>query len=255
MCEKPMVLEASEATHLVKLAEERNLPFLIPYGWNYTELARMAKNAIDDGTIGDLEYVLCHMGSPLRDLLSGTGAWVAERSLFAPNPRTWSDPLSGGGFANGQLTHALALMLWITGLRASQVFAMVGRSQLGSDLYNSITCRFSDGAIGMLGGAGTVPRQSLFQVDVRIFGSKGMVLLDVERPRCEIHGNDGGSVFKDSGQVPGYYECVEPLKVFVGLIQCKSVENRSPAWLGKRVVDILDAALRSARTGRTESIA
>jgi hypothetical protein len=82
-----------------------------------------------------------------------------------------------------------------------------------------------------------------------------MVLLDVERPRCEIHGNDGGSVFKDSGQVPGYYECVEPLKVFVGLIQGKSVENRSPAWLGKRVVDILDAALRSARTGRTESIA
>ncbi len=116
LCEKPMVLKASEATHLVELVEAKGLPFLIPYGWNYTGLARAARSAIQDGAVGDLEHVLCHMGSPLRDLLTGTGAWVAERSLFTPNQGTWSDPSSGGGFANGQLTHALALMLWITSL-------------------------------------------------------------------------------------------------------------------------------------------
>jgi len=81
-----------------------------------------------------------------------------------------------------------------------------------------------------------------------------MVLLDVERPRFEIHRNDGSSFSTDPGQVPGSYQCVEPLKVFVGLIQGKPVENRSPAGLGKRVVDILDAALRSAGTGKTEAI-
>jgi hypothetical protein len=81
-----------------------------------------------------------------------------------------------------------------------------------------------------------------------------MVLLDVERPRFEIHRNDGTSVFKDPGQQPGAYECVEPLKVFVDLIQGKSVENRSPAWLGKRVVDILEAGLRSAASAKTEAI-
>jgi len=255
LCEKPMALKASEANHLVELVEEKGVPFLIPYGWNYSTLAALGRKAIEDGVVGDLEHVLCHMGSPLRDLLSGTGAWVAEQSAFAPNRGTWSDPSAGGGFANGQLTHALALMLWITGLQASQVFAMVGRSEAGSDLYNSITCRFSNGASGMLGGAGTVPRQSPFQVDVRIFGSKGMVVLDVERPRFEIHLNDGTIVSSDPVQAPGAYTCVEPLKVFVGLIQGKAVENRSPVWLGKRVVDILDAALRSASAGRTETIA
>jgi predicted dehydrogenase len=100
-----------------------------------------------------------------------------------------------------------------------------------------------------------MPRQSLFQVDVRIFGNKGMVLLDVERPRFEIHRNDGTSVSTDPCRSPGSYECVEPLKVFVGLIQGKAVENRSPAWLGKKVVDILDACLRSAGTGKSETIA
>jgi predicted dehydrogenase len=255
LCEKPMALKASEAAHLAELAEAKRLPFLIPYGWNYSNLATLGRNAIQDDAVGEVEHVLCHMGSPLRDLLSGTGAWVAEKSLFTPNQGTWSDPSTGGGFANGQLTHALGLMLWVTGLHASQVFAMVGRSEGGSDLYNSISCRFSNGATGMLGGAGTMPRHSPFQVDVRIFGSKGMVLLDVERPRFEIYRNDGTTVSKDPGQQPGSYECIEPLRVFVDLIRGKSVENRSPAWLGKRVVDILEASMRSAATGRAEAIA
>jgi hypothetical protein len=81
-----------------------------------------------------------------------------------------------------------------------------------------------------------------------------MVLLDVERPRFEIYRNDGTTVSKDPSQQPGAYECVEPLRVFVELIRGKSVENRSPAWLGKRVVDILDASLRSAGTGKAEAI-
>jgi hypothetical protein len=115
-------------------AEKRNLPFLIPCGWNYSSLATLERKAIEDDAVGDIEHVLCHMGSPLRDLLSGTGAWVAEHSLFAPNQGTWSDPATGGGFANGQLTHALGLMLWVTGLQDSEVFAMVGRSQSGRSL-------------------------------------------------------------------------------------------------------------------------
>ncbi|HEX4486079.1 MAG TPA: Gfo/Idh/MocA family oxidoreductase [Terriglobales bacterium] len=254
LCEKPMALKASEAAQLVELVKAKGVPFLIPYGWNYSELARLGKLVIDEGTIGEIEHVLCHMGSPLRDLLSGTGAWVAEQSLLRPGQGTWSDPSSGGGFAHGQLTHALALMFWITGLQASEVFAMVGRSQSGSDLYNSISCRFSNGATGMLGGVGTMPRQSPFQVDIRIFGRNGMILLDVERPRFEVHLNDGTVTSSDPQQAPGAYACVEPLKTFVGLIQGKAVENRSPVWIGERVVQILDAALRSAQSGQSQNL-
>jgi predicted dehydrogenase len=254
MCEKPMALKASEAGHLAELVEAKGVPFLIPYGWNYSKLAELGRKAMEEGAVGQVEHVLCHMGSQLRDLLSGTGARLAEQSLIRPNQGTWSDPATGGGFAHGQLTHALALMLWITRLQASEVFAMAGRSAGGSDLYDSISCRFSNGATGMLGGAGTTPHGSPFQLDIRIFGSDGVVLLDVERPRFEIRRNDGTNVSFDPEQVPGGYVCVEPVKVFVELIRGKPVENRSPVWLGKRVVDILDAALRSAETGKIESI-
>ncbi len=254
LCEKPMTLKSSEARRLAELVEAKGVPFMIPYGWNYTELATLARKAISEGAIGKLEHVLCHMGSPLRDLLSGTGAWVAEGSPNPPEKGTWSDPSTGGGFLNGQLTHALALMLWITDLRASEVFAMVGRSASGSDLHGSISCRFTNGATGMLGGAGTVPARSPFQVDIRIFGSEGMVLLDVERPRFEIRNNEGKVWSPPVSQTPGGYACVEPLKVFVELIQGKPAENRSPVELGRRVVDILDASLQSADTGKTQAI-
>jgi predicted dehydrogenase len=254
LCEKPMALDTAEAGRLVKLVEAKRLPFLIPYGWNYTELADLAKDAIDSGEIGEVEHVLCHMGSPARDLLSGTGAWVAERALLKPAQGTWSDPSAGGGFAHGQLSHALGLMLWVTGLQASEVFAHVQRSLSGSDLSVAISCRFSNRATGMLGGTGGIPSRSLFQVDIRVFGSTGMLLLDIERPRLEIHGNNGKHFSAPTNHPPGMYECIEPLKVFVGLLQGEPMENRSPAWLGKRVVDVLDASLRSSSTGKTVSI-
>jgi predicted dehydrogenase len=254
LCEKPMALKSSEAAHLVALVEEKGVPLLVPYGWNYTQMAEVSKNAIDRGLIGNIEHVLCHMGSPLRDLLSGTGAWVAENSMLTPGQNTWGNPTTGGGFANGQLTHALGLMYWITGLQPATVFAMVGRSAGGSDLYNAISCRFTNGATGMLGGAGTMPRHSPFQVDIRIFGSRGMIVIDVERPRVEIYCNDGKTFNEITDQKPGAYECINPLKTFVELTRGNPAENRSPAWLGKRVVDTLEAGLLSAETGKTEII-
>lgn len=54
---------------------------------------------------------------------------------------------------------------------------------------------------------------------------------------------------------PGEYTCVEPLHAFVDLIQGKKIENRSSADLGVAVVEVLDAALSSARSGKSQSVA
>ncbi len=194
------------------------------------------------------------MASALRDLFSGTGAWFAEEAFFKPQLKTWSDPSGGGGFAHGQFTHALGLLLWITNLEPSEVFAFSRGSSTGADLYDAVSCRFRSGATGMLGGAGTMPPRSTYQVDIRIFGAEGMLLLDIERPRLEVRRNDGRNYAVPVNHQPGEYNCVEPLYRFVDLIQGKPVENRSSASLGAQVVAILDAALRSARSGGVEVI-
>ena len=51
------------------------------------------------------------------------------------------------------------------------------------DLYDALAVRFEGGAIGTVSGAGRVPEDRPFQVDLRIFGTEGMLLLDCERAR------------------------------------------------------------------------
>jgi predicted dehydrogenase len=253
-CEKPMTLFAPEAWELASIAEQRKLHFLMPYGWNYSELALNAYTAVKSGAVGEIQYIHCFMASALRDLFSGDGAWFADQAFFKPETRTWSDPEVGGGFAHGQLTHALGLLLYVTGLRAAEVFALMNVSKTGADLSDALVCRFGNGATATVGGCGTRPKQSLYQVDIRIFGTEGMLLLDIERPRLEVWRNDGRDSVQKPGLEPGAYSCVEPLRTFIDLIQGKKVTNRSDANLGARVVEILDAVFRSARSGRRAAV-
>jgi predicted dehydrogenase len=254
LCEKPMVLHGFEARQLVSLTESRKLHFVIPYGWNYTDYAQEARDMVRKGEIGNIEHVLCYMGSAVRELFSGGGAWFVEKAFFKPQASTWSDPNRGGGFAHGQLTHALALLFWMADLNPAEVFALMGHSKTGSDLYNAISCRFTNGATAVMGGAATMPPRSTYQVDIRVFGSEGMLLLDIERPRLEFRRHDGRTGSFTTQQKPGAYSCVEPVHAFVDLIQGKPVENRSSGWLGAKVVGVLEAAFRSAKSGKMESV-
>ncbi len=250
LCEKPMATSAKQAWHLANLAKERNLHFLIPYGWNYAEFAGAAKAKVGAGQIGRIEFVHCHMATALRDLFSGTGAAWAKGAFLEPQVETWSNPASGGGYAHGQLTHALGLLLYITGLEIEKIFALTGASPTGADLYNAATCRFKGGAIGVVEGVGTQPEGSTRQLGLSIFGSEGMLLLDIERPRLELRRNDGQNFSMPLTDDDTRYQCIEPLRTFVALMRGETVENRSNATVGARVVEVLDALLRSAQTGR-----
>ncbi len=253
VCEKPMTLHAREARELRDLADARGRHFLIPYGWNYSEMADQALAAMRAGLIGEIQHVHCHMASALRELFSGQESWVGAESLVRPGLDTWANPAKGGGWAHGQLTHALGLLFLLSGLEPETVFGITGVSSTGADLFNAIVCRFRNGATGTIGGAATMPAGSPYQVDVRLYGSKGMLLVDVERPRMEVRCHDGTVHRAELAHPPGGYSCVAPMRRFVDLIQGKPVDNRSSAKIGASAVAVIDAALRSARSGVVES--
>jgi predicted dehydrogenase len=255
LCEKPMVLLASQARDLAALARSKQRHFLIPFGWNYAQIAGQARDVVKQGAIGKIEHIACHMGSATRDLFSGEDFWFSKTDDVKPDPSTWSDPAGGGGFAHGQLSHALALLFYITDLHAKEVFSYICSSKTGADLTDAISCRFTNGSTGMIGGAGTMPPKSTYQLDIRIFGTEGMLLLDIERPRLELRSRDGEQLIFHVDRKPGEYACAGPLYNFVDLIQGKEVENRSTADLGVAVVEVLDAALRSAGSGKSQRVA
>jgi predicted dehydrogenase len=261
MVDKPMCTRGDHARELVRLAQDKGVHLLVPYGWHYKPFVQLAKAWLDAGRVGTVQHVLCHMASPIRDLLTGK-TWSTEGSsgqagdvLFTPDPRTWADPLvAGGGYAHAQLSHSTGLLCWLTGLIPEAVHAFMTAPGAQVDLYDAISVRFQGGAIGSVSGAGTVPPGGItsFQVDLRIFGSEGMLLLDCERSRLELRRHDGTSDALPLPAEAGAYSCDGPPANFVELILGKTAVNHSPGEAAMRSVLLLDAAYRSAASGQVE---
>ena len=264
LCEKPMCTQADHARELVRLAEERGVHLLVPYGWHYKPFVQEARRQLAGGAVGEVQYVLCHMSSPIRRMLrgervmedaAGGQAGNGGEVLFAPDPATWADPqVAGGGYGHAQLSHATGMLFWLTGLAPRQVFALMAAPDAPVDLYDAISVSFASGAIGTVSGAGTVPEGNPFQVDLRVFGSEGMLLLDCERERMEVRRHDGRSVSADITPGEGAYTCEGPPHNFVDLVLGKTDVNHAPGWAAMRSVELLDAAYRSARSGQPESV-
>ncbi|MBY0227811.1 MAG: Gfo/Idh/MocA family oxidoreductase, partial [Gemmataceae bacterium] len=123
LCDKPMCVRSEEARELVRLAGEKGRHLLVPYGWHYKPFVQEAKRWMEERRIGEVRYALCHMASPIRDLLQGkrfeaeSNSGQAGGLLFEPDPRTWADPaVAGGGYGLAQLSHSTGLLCWLTGL-------------------------------------------------------------------------------------------------------------------------------------------
>ena len=261
MCEKPMTTRAEDARRLVRLADERNLPLVIPYGWHHKPFIREARRHLQAGAIGTIEFAQCHMASPIRSLLVGdfTPADIAGgqagETAFAPAASTWADPeIAGGGYGLAQITHSSGLLFWLTELQPTQVFALMAAPGSRVELYDALSVHFEGGAVGSISGAGTVPPNSGFQLGIRLFGSEGMLLLDIERERMEVRRDDGEDVVLDLAAGAGDYSCDGPPNNFIDLILGKTEENLTPGWAALRSVELLDAAYRSARSGQLEAV-
>lgn len=265
LCDKPMCTRGDDARELVRLAVEKGLHLLVPYGWHYKPFIQQARGWVqEERLIGEVQYAMCHMASPIRDLLEGRKFQAEDNSgqagglLFEPEASTWADPaVAGGGYGQAQLSHSTGMLCWLTGLVPHSVHAfMSAPAPARVDLYDAISVRFENGAIGVVSGAGTVPPGGVgsYQVDIRLFGTEGMLLLDCERARLDLRRHDGRREYLDLAPDAGAYSCEGPPANFVDLVLGKTTENHSPGESAMRSVLLLDAAYRSAASGKVERV-
>jgi predicted dehydrogenase len=251
LVEKPMTLYADQAWELVALAEQKNLVLIIPTGWHYNPIVTAAKEQLDRGAVGNIEYVMCHIGSALRTLYMGEPWPYAMENI--PNPKTYySDPkVSGGGQGYSQLSHSVALMLWLTRLRAVEVFAYMNNAGAPVEMYDAVVAKFNNGCIGTLSGAGTQPpTDTKHELDLRVYGSAGELRLDLYRELLQVHRNDGQDFQMDVKPGDGDYTCDGPVNRFIDLILGKTTENWSPGEVGARTIELIESAYRSAASER-----
>ena len=258
LVEKPFTITAADAWDLVDTAARTDRHLVISYGWNYLPLVGGMKALIDEHGIGTIEHVVVHMGSTTRELLSNTGSYPQADPDAVPEQATWTDPeLSGGGYAQAQLTHALGISLWLTGLRGAEAFALMSYPlDAPVELHDAISVRYDNGAIGTVSGgsAHVGANGNKNQLVVRAIGSDGQFHLDVERERAWLWRRDGLEEALDVTSGDGDYNCDGPPHALVDLVLGKRTDNPSPGELGARTVELLDAAYRSGRSGQLERV-
>jgi predicted dehydrogenase len=259
LVEKPFTIDPADAWDLVATAERLDRHLVVAFGWNYKPMVRALERLVLEHGIGTVEQVSVTMASVTRDLLSNTGAYPDAAPEAVPERRTWTDPLlSGGGYGQAQLSHALGLALRLTGLRGESAFALMSApGGAPVELHDAIAVRYRGGAIGTVAGGSAHEGAggNKHQLEVRAIGSNGQLQLDVEREIAWLW-TDNGRV---DVRIPvhdgdGAYDCEGPPNTLVDLALGRTVENHSPGELAARTVELLDAAYRSARSGRLEAV-
>jgi predicted dehydrogenase len=254
LVEKPLTTTAADARDLMAKADVVGKQVIVPYGWNFNDWTDEARALVADGRIGRVEHVVLQMASALEDLFAGQPMKETEGQMFRPQPSTWADPRRAGGYGWGQLVHALGLLFRIADLEPTRVFALTGKSPTGVDYYDAAVVQFANGATASVSGSATAPKHRGNQIDLRIFGSEGMLTLDIERERLEVRRRDGRDVVVDMPLGSGAYACEKPLNTLVDICLGRRVENQSPGIVGMRAVEVLDALYRSAHSGRLEEV-
>lgn len=249
LLEKPMTLTVVEAMELTALAEQHGTQFLISCPWHYTAHAAEAQRLIRTGQLGAIRMVSILMTNPINELLRGTSTNPTHGVPYMlPRRGTYSDPRrAGGGQIYTQVCHAAAYLTFLTGARPLEVFARFHNDGAALDIYDTLNMRMDDSSIVSIASTGaTSPRRRNFEV--RVFGSEGMLFLDLWSGQLEFLPLRGESISYPQLSDEEVYPHRAPARNLIDSILDPHA-NRAPARLGIAAMQVIEGACHSARTG------
>lgn len=255
LCEKPMAYNAKEAVMMKEAADKNGKLLMIGFVLRYSDNAKIAKDFIDNGYIGDIyyskaQYVRRH-GNP--------GGWFANKAL------------SGGGPVIDIGVHVIDLTRYLMGnpkpvsVYAATFDKLGKRDNLKTapgwvpkdakpedpcdveDLATALI-RYDNGAVTQLeasyslNGEESVKRQlfgtkaglDISSDDIKIYGEYNDFLTDFDIKTSNYKG--GGDLFDN--EINHFIDCV-----------ANGAECKSKAEDGIEIMKILDAIYLSAKTG------
>ena len=251
LVEKPLVLDPADGRRLAEAASAAGVEIVVGYTWHYNAQVLRARQWIAEGRLGEINFVQSFFGSSPVNLYKGNPgadvyAYGAGAAFDGPLRSTYSDPLlAGGGQGQTQLTHSVALLLFLTGLEAERVVALMDRQGTGVDVADVVSIRFRRGALGAVGSTGAVvPVSHTDRLQYLIHGTAGHIEFDVMDGRLRLYATDGDEedpVLPETDRYP----MAGPARNLIDLTLGRGT-NGSPLLFAQRTVEILDAVYRSA---------
>jgi predicted dehydrogenase len=258
MLDKPMVLVAREAHDLLNTARARGVELIIGYPWNYTDITRRARDIVQSGELGGVQYVSSLFTSMVIEFLRGNDeAYRQHFNYPVTGPQqAYADPrLSGGGQGHLQVTHSAAALFLVTDLRADVVTSFMQNFDLRVDVADAIAVRFQPvnggyAPVGVLGSTANIGVGDGGHLEVQVYCEQGRIVLEEIQSTLYVRKHDGTEMRFGPLPAEQRYPMFAPANNLVDVILGRG-KNEGPADVGVRVVELLDAAYRSAEAGGT----
>lgn len=252
LVEKPMVLTSEHAWDLVRTANTRGLHLMVGYTYHYTRAAQRLRAAIEDGELGEIQLVSGLFSSMVEEYLRGRPDAYREVFQFpvtGPGASTYSDPkIAGGGQGHLQVTHAMGMVLYVTGKPVARVSAFMSNEDLAVDLIDAVSYAFGGGGHGTMASTGAIRPGEPSQQEFRYYGTAGFALQDLLAGTLSIHRDDGSVEELDPLAGDEVYPAHAPARALADVVAGRG-ENLSPAVPAARTVAFLEAAYASAGQG------
>ncbi|NLV74770.1 MAG: Gfo/Idh/MocA family oxidoreductase [Chloroflexi bacterium] len=229
LLEKPMVCTAVDAHKLIKAGKDK--VFMISYQRHFEGTYQYIRDQVRAGVLGEIQFISLLLG---QSWYRGTmGTWRQQKAL------------SGGGQFNDSGSHIVDIMLWTTGLTAETVFAFMENYDSEVDIDSAVSIRFTNGAQGTISIIGDSP---LWWEEFSIWGKEGMMLIR--------QGKLSQAKFGDKGLTPVEIgpTTSNPDRNFIDAILGRDTV-KVPPECGLRVIELTEAAWRSAELGRPVHVA
>ena len=175
ICDKPMTATLAQAEALMAVAETSTASFFLTHNYTGYPMIRQARQMVADGALGDLRIV---QADYLQD-------WLSEAPAPENKQAAWrTDPAQAGGGAIGDIgTHALNLMSFVTGEKASALSATLRAHVAGRAVDDDarVALHFESGAQGHI-WASQVAVGNENNLTLAVYGTEGSLKWAQEQP-------------------------------------------------------------------------
>ena len=250
LIEKPMTFTAAEAKELCDLAEAQGVQLLISCPWHFTPHGIEVREMIRRRDLGEIRMISLLMTNPIDKLLTGinTTPTHGQADVYVePCHGSYNDPaIAGGGQIYCQISHAAAYLTFLTGLRPHEVYARFDYAGSVNDIYDALTVTMENGALVSIASTAATPLSER-NYEVRVFGTKGIVLLELWKGEAVFVPSEGERRVLPPIPADGIYPDRGPLDNFVDAA-LGLVPNGSDGRLGFAAMQVIEAAVESSKT-------
>jgi predicted dehydrogenase len=239
LCEKPLAMNAAEARQMVEAARRKNVRFGVAHVFRFDESVRKFREHVAAGAIGRPIFARSEF------------SFLADPS----HPRKWlyDASVAGAGPVFDIGVHCIDTLRFILQAEVVRVSAMANSDKRSGDVESTagLTLEFSCGTLATV----LVSYRAEYRTPLEIVGDAGVLwaddALNVEHP-IQIELRRGNDVVQRD-EVSNHLAYALQVDAFADWVEGKS-QFPAAGEEGWQNQEILDAALRSIRSGKTELV-